>query len=132
MSTETPNTQTAPRRQWSIVSTEAGLREWAAAWAPDGLFRAELLANENVGILAARDGERLVGGAVANRSATVIGLSNLFQVADELEAAWSGAAAAATQRWGEMPLVAYDSGNSLAAAHAAGFASTGELVVWLK
>lgn len=62
----------------------------------------------------------------------VIGLSNVFDVAGDLESAWVAAAAVAAALWGEMPTVGYDSGDSLDAAHRAGFESIGELVVWLN
>jgi len=73
---------------------------------------------------------QIVAGAVANRSATVIGLSNVFDAAGDLESAWHGAAAAATSVWGPMPVVSYDSGSSFDAANEAGFDSIGELPVW--
>jgi TfoX/Sxy family transcriptional regulator of competence genes len=50
-------------------------------------------------------GDRIVAGAIANRSTTVIGLSNVFDVAGDLESAWVGAAAIAADLWDEMPTV---------------------------
>jgi hypothetical protein len=118
---------------WSFLITDEQLERWEAAWAQsalaEGFFRRGLLAAEAIGILAGYEDERIVAGAIANRSATVIGLSNVFAV-DDLEAAWRAAAAVATARWGDMRLVGYDSGASLNAARDAGFASIGELVIW--
>ena len=62
----------------------------------------------------------------------MIGLSNVFDTEGDLESAWVAAAAAAAALWGEMPIVGYDSGDSLNAAHGAGFESIGELVVWAR
>ena len=130
------NTLAASGRGWSILTTEQQLGEWESTWAgspeASGFFRPALLVDEAIGVLAQYDGGRIVAGAVANRSATVIGLSNVFDTAGDLEAAWLGGAAAAKALWGQIPVVGYDSGASLDAAHQAGFDSVGELVVWLK
>lgn len=126
----------AARRGWSAVTTEAQLREWEASWGEvpggSGFFRPALLTNETIAVLAAHDGDRVVAGAITNRSATVIGLSNVFDTAGDLDSAWADGAAAAATLWGDMPTVSYDSGDSLDAAHSAGFESIGELVVWLN
>lgn len=96
------------------------------------MFRSSLLANSAIAVLARDYGEGIVAGAVVNRSATVIGLSNVFHTHGDLESVWRGAASAAQARWGPMPVVGYDSGTALHAAHRAGFGSVGELVVWVK
>jgi hypothetical protein len=123
-------------RRWSRLNSEEQLIAWEAGWgeSPEGsgFFRPELLADEAIGVLAEYDDGRIVAGAVANRSATVIGLSNVFATTGDLKSAWLSAAAAATALWGRIPIVSYDSGPSLDAAHKAGFRSVGELVVWLK
>jgi hypothetical protein len=122
-------------RGWSRVTTEQQLAEWESAWTgsaePSGFFRPSLLAVETIALLAQHAGDRIVAGAVANRSATVIGLSNVFDTGEDLEFAWSGGAAAAEALWGPMPVVGYDSDASLAAARRAGFESIGELAVWI-
>jgi hypothetical protein len=121
---------------WSVLTTAEQLGEWEAAWAGlaegAGFFKPSLLEDETIGVLAGYEGDRIVAGAIANRSSTVIGLSNVFDVAGDLESAWVGAAAIAAGLWDEMPTVGYDSGDSLDAAHAGGFKSIGELVVWLN
>ena len=66
---------------------------------------------------------------MATRSAGVIGLGN---VAGDLEDAFAGAAAAARAHWGALPVVGYESGAALEAAHEAGFRSIGELTVWIR
>lgn len=121
---------------WSVIRSEAELRDWADSWgeAPGGstFFRSALLDVERIAVLAAHSGDRITAGAIANRSATVVGLSNVFDVAGDLESAWTAGAAAAAALWGDMPIVSYDSGDSLGAAHDAGFESLGELVVWVN
>jgi hypothetical protein len=124
------------RRGWSRVTTEQQLGEWESAWGgspePSGFFRPALLAVETIAVLARYAGGRIVAGAVANRSATVIGLSNVFDTGEDLESAWSDGAAAAEVLGGQMPVVGYDSGASLDAARRVGFESVGELVVWIS
>jgi hypothetical protein len=56
--------------------------------------------------------------------AAVIGLSNVFDVAGDLESGWVAAAAIAASPWGEMTTVGYGSGDSFDAAHRGGFKST--------
>jgi len=121
---------------WSAIGGEAELRIWEASWGevPGGsnFFRPALLDDERVAVLASHTGDRIVAGAIANRSTTVVGLSNVFDVAGDLESAWTAGAATAAALWGDMPIVSYDSGDSLDAAHDAGFESVGELVVWVN
>jgi hypothetical protein len=125
----------ASPRGWSAVTTEDQLRGWEASFGEvpggSGFFPPSLLKDETIAVLAGYGGDRIVAGAIANRSATVIGLSNVFHTAGDLDAAWADGAAAAAALWGDTPTVSYDSGDSLDAAHRAGFQSIGELVVWL-
>jgi hypothetical protein len=121
---------------WSVVQTRERLGEWESAWGrpPErpGFFRPALLANATIAVIARSDGDRIVAGAVANRSAEAIGLSNVFARDGDRGSAWSEAARAARARWGAMPVLGYDSGAGLEDAHRAGFESIGELAVWLK
>lgn len=126
----------AAPREWSALTTEAQLRGWEASWGEvpggSGFFRPALLKDETIAVLAGYDGDRIVAGAIANRSANVIGLSNVFDAAGELDSAWTAGAAAAATLWGDLPTLGYDSGDALHAAHDAGFESIGELVVWIN
>lgn len=123
-------------RRWSVLTTDEQLDEWEAAWAGTaegaGFFKPSLLEDATIAVLASYEGDRIVAGAIANRSSTVIGLGNVFDVAGDLESGWVAAAALATALWGEMTIVGYDSGDSLDAAHRGGFQSIGELAVWLN
>jgi hypothetical protein len=119
---------------WSVVRSAEELAAWEAAWgeppAPPPFFRPGLLANDAVAFLSRRVNDRIVAGAIANRSAPVVGLSNLFAADGDLESAYAGAAAAAQALWEPMPVVGYEAGEALEAARRAGFAPIGELVVW--
>jgi hypothetical protein len=114
---------------WSVVGSPAELDSWQSAWNEATLFPAALLAAPDVAVLLRKDS---LAGAVANRSAQVTGLSNVFAHDDDLASAWAEAAEAAQAHWGPRPLVGYASGEGLAAAQQAGFVTIGELAVWLR
>src|SRR3954452_7592535 len=122
--------------RWLVIETQEQLEEWESAWrvSPGGpaFFRPALLADAATALLARYDGGRVVAGAIANRSSTVVGLSNVFDADGDLASAWHDAANAAQARWGPMPVVRYASGTALEAAYRAGFAGFGELTVWMK
>ena len=128
-----------PRRRpagWSAVTGGDDLERWEDAWGESSLprrcFRTELLADPRVRILALSDGRQIRAGAVANLSERVIGLSNVFDLDGALDSAWGDAASAARTVWGRLPVVGYDTGDSLAAAHRAGFETIGPLAVWIR
>ena len=125
---------TAAGARWEPVRDAARLRAWEAAWNRDGiespLFPPALLDDHAVVIVAGtRDGATLAG-AIANRSDTVVGISNVFSVTDDLDAAWRGSVSALAGYAGDLPLVGYAHGANLAAAERCGFARLGPLRVW--
>jgi hypothetical protein len=83
----------------------------------------------SIAILAHYEGRAIAAGAVANRSAAAIGLSNVFSADGDLESAYVGAARAQA-RWGSLPVVGCEFGDSLDAARRAGFSTVGGLAVW--
>jgi hypothetical protein len=128
---------TAPASsRWLVIETREQLEEWESTWraspAVPPFFRPALLANAAIAVLARYDGDRIAAGAVANRSATVVGLSDVFDTDGDLASAWRDAGRAAQARWGSVPVVSYDSGAALEAAHEVGFGSVGELAVWVR
>jgi hypothetical protein len=90
-----------------------------------------LLADPAVAMLVARAGDEIVAGVIANRSRDVVGLTNLVVLAADQDEIWTGAIAAISARFPDLPIVGYESGDDLAAAHRAGFVSIGPLRVWL-
>lgn len=121
---------------WKPVRDDATLSAWETAWGTGAtgprIFRPTLLARDDVVVLAAREAEAIVAGAILNLGAGVVGLSNLFVVDAELTDAFSGAAAAAARLFPRMALVGYEAGAFLDAAEQAGFERVGRLVVWLR
>ena len=85
-----------------------------------------------VAIVVAYDDDRIAAGAIGNRSASVVGVSNLFTVTADEHQAWAGAVATISAHFPGMPLVGYENAAGLLAAHRAGFITVGPLRVWLK
>jgi hypothetical protein len=119
--------------RWDAVRSPDALGGWAAAHGGGDVFRPALLEDPTVVFLAATDRDAaLVAGAVGNRTGAVVGVSNLFTVGADPVAVWLGAATALSSRFPGLPLVGYEHGDDLTAAHAAGFVDSGDLRVWLK
>ena len=132
-----PAAPATPPLRTERVRTADRLRAWQDAWhggdgVPD-VFRPALLEDPAVLVLAFHDGKGLAGGAVLNRGAGMVGLSNVF-AADGCEAAevLSSAVAAARSHFPGLPLVGYEHGDGLGPALEGGFTVLGELRVWLR
>ena len=122
--------------RWRTVEGASELAEWEAAWAdgPEASspFGPGLLDQPNVIVLAGGGRGAVVSGAILNRSATVVGCSNLFALDGDLDAAWEAAVSAATNWFPGAAIVGYESGAALVAARRCGFESLGALRVWIK
>ncbi|WP_229897544.1 hypothetical protein [Streptomyces finlayi] len=127
----------APGLAWEVAKTPEALRAWALAWdGGDGhaaLFGPELLDEPDHFVISVRssDGARVVAGAVASRSADVVGLSNVFTGEDGPESAWPAVLGAAHALFPGLPVVGYEAGDDLAVALRHGFEPVGPLRVWL-
>ena len=127
--------------RWSYVKDPLELERWEAAWdgspgraieAERRVFRQRLLAVDEIVFVAAREGGRIVAGAVANRTGEVVGLSNLFAPAQNAAPYWSGCVAGAMGAFPGLPLVGYERGADLNSAEEAGFSRLGPLRVWMR
>jgi hypothetical protein len=118
--------------EWTQVRTAAQLRAWAGVHGGGDVFHPALLEDPAVAILAAHDGDTVVAGAIANRSATAIGLSNVFTTTIATDRVWSAAVNAISVHFPGLPVVGYERGPSLRAAHRAGFTGVGPLRVWVR
>jgi hypothetical protein len=121
-----------PRLAWSTVRTAEHLQTWSRAHGGGDLFRPALLAEPDVTVLLGRDRDgALAGGAIANRSTSVVGVSNVFTLPGS-DDAWPDLVAAVSARYPGLPIVGYEHGESRTAAVAAGFLPVGRLRVWLR
>ncbi|WP_420037471.1 hypothetical protein ACN2WE_39255 [Streptomyces sp. cg28] len=120
-----------------VVRDAETLRAWALAW-DDGdgdadLFGAGLLDLPDVHVIAGRDARgRVSAGAVLNRGAGALGVSNVFSRDPAPDTAWPRVLDAARHLGPGLPVVGYEHGDDLTAALPHGFATVGPLRVWLK
>lgn len=127
-----PARRAAMPTSWAVVESPDALAQWSAVHGSSGTFPAAVLADPSIRFLVARRDEQVVAGAIANRSADVVGLSNVFTTESDPAAAWSDVGAAVAACFPDVPVVGYEHGNDLRRAVATGFAETGELRVWLR
>jgi len=126
--------------RWERVRSAAELGAWERAWRGDpaapaapaqaDLFRPALLADPDVLIVAAYHQQRIVAGAIANRTGAVVGLSNVFVPDQGAEALWTGCVGMIIDHFPGQALVGYEAGQALAHAEACGFAILQPLRVW--
>ncbi|MDH6576925.1 hypothetical protein [Kitasatospora sp. MAP5-34] len=127
---------TASDLGWNVVGDPDALRAWALAW-DDGdgnadLFRPELLDDPATFVLAGQSADgRVVAGAVASRSDQVVGISNVFALDGDSDAAWPVVLDAVHRLFPTLPVVGYEHGEDLAAAVRHGFEPVGLLRIWL-
>lgn len=128
--------QTAPPAGWEVVRDADALGEWQCAWrgddVPSDLFRPELLANDEVAVLAERKEGRIVAGAILTNAAEVVGISNVFTDPARSSMTWLDCVTVADTVFPGATLVGYETGGALAVAATAGFEAAGSLRVWIK
>ena len=127
---------------WLRVRDVDALAEWETAWngqpsgeqaaPPARIFPPALLADPDIVFIAASVGQRIVAGAIANRTDDVVGLSNVFAPDGAAARFWPGCVGAAMDAFGGLSLVGYESGGELAIALAMGFEAVGPLRVWVR
>jgi len=90
------------------------------------------LEDPTVRILERRDGDHVLAGAIASRSGRVVGVSNVFTLAEPPDEVWSQLSDLVSRCFPGLPLVGYEQGADLAAARSAGFSVIGPLRVWVR
>ena len=128
--------------RWAIVEQPQELAQWELAWAalPDNqpsasqaqIFLPPLLADQDVVFVAAYRDEQIVGGAVANRTGNVVGLSNQFAPEGEALGYWAGCIAVIMEVYPDHAIVGYERGAELDSARTLGFEDVGPLRVWIR
>jgi hypothetical protein len=125
---------------WAQVTQPPELVDWEAAWrgpvldepgvAPAHIFLPALLADPAIAFIAAYRDQRIVSGAIANRTGDVVGLSNVLAPAGDAMHFWAGCVGAVTHKFPGLPLVGYERGDDLAITRSLGFEPMGALRVW--
>jgi len=132
--------QSAPMRSsWQRVAGARELAQWQEAWRAFGsptdrpVFLSSLLENPSIAIFVAREEGKIIGVFAANRSVSVVGLSNFFAAsgADSLELLRSALDVLSGFAPG-LPVVGYEHGEALEIARRAGFDTVGPLRIWIR
>lgn len=116
---------------WTVVESPAELIAWARAHGGGAVFRAGLLADPAVRVLARPLPDGGVAGAIANLGGGAVGVSNVFAPGAP-DRGWEGLVGAIGALFPGRTIVGYDAGDDLRAAHRAGFRSIGPLRVWVR
>lgn len=131
------NAPKEPTSTWVRVTDPAGLERWEEAWKKGGnstdqrIFTPEILNDKNVAFFGRIASAGFDAGCIANNSLKVVGISNIFQLDDAAPASQEAVSVAASA-FGELPLVGYESGDSLTEMLQYGFKPVGDLKVWLQ
>jgi len=125
--------------RWQSLSRAAELNDWETAWsgeaavngdAPSRIFLPSLLNDPNLSFIAAYRAQRIVAGAIANRAADAVGLSNLFVRDTDADRLRAACVAAVIDAFPRLPIVGYESGDDLESALALGFEPLCRLRIW--
>jgi hypothetical protein len=116
---------------WTVLDSAAARADWSLAAGDAVAIPGDALNDPAVRVLAATGPRGIAAGAVAFRTASVVGISNVFgDTADP--ATWAGIADAVAGAFPSLPLVGYETGEPLRAALESGFEDVGALRVWLQ
>jgi hypothetical protein len=113
---------------WHAVRTRSDLEQWSAGHGLD-VFLPALLDTDDHRFYGT--GSAHGAGFALNRSAGVVGVSNVFAGSADLVAVWSDLIVIAARTYPGLDLVGYELGADLQAALAVGFARIGPLRVWM-
>jgi hypothetical protein len=94
------------------------------------MFRPGLLAVPGIRFVHGLVDGQIVGGGILAAASGVTGLSNVFAGRVTTEVVLQGLAQVAATRFPGQPLVNYEHGDDLAAAHRVGFQTLGRLRIW--
>jgi len=121
--------------RWSVVRGVDAFIAWERAWrghnGPADVLRPALVHAPGVTLLAQLLDDRIVGGAVLNGRAEVVGISNFFTALSGGSDSWRGCLALASTLFPRATLVGYETGEALDVAIESGFESVGPLQVWI-
>jgi hypothetical protein len=105
---------------------------WERAGPGGEAFPTALYGDENFAMFSGRRDGAIVAGGTLYRADKVVGLSNVVADADDEPAVWRDLCSLAAATFPGLPLVGYESGDELTAAHKAGFEIGDPLRIWVK
>ncbi len=142
-----PATRLEPERgidgvRWLRIKEASELARWERAWRgepPDEsnathtrIFPPVLLTDDTIAVVAGYDQQRVVAGAIANRTGEVVGVSNLFVPPHDAARFRASCVATIHDIFPGLPLVGYNSGRDLDEMRALHFEELGPLRVWVR
>lgn len=104
---------------------------WERVKAGSSDFPAALFSDHNFAMFAAKRDGAVVAGGTFYRADGVVGLTNVIAESDDEPAVWRDLASLAAATFPGFPLVGYESGDELKAAHKAGFEVGDPLRIWV-
>jgi len=122
---------------WDKVTSAGELSDWETAWANGGsgdgpVFRPGLLSDPRCAILACRQEDTIIAGAIVYAAGRAAGISNLFGTGLPPDRLWASIQQAVAGVQPHLPVVGYEEGASLEAARQSGFRVLGPLRVWVR
>lgn len=117
------------QEEWSVVTKEKDLTRWALANGLQKVIKSDLLTHKDVKIyMHEKNGE--LSGFITNLSANAVGISNVFS--NSQKNVWSDIVKIVSTYCPGIPMVGYESGDSLTSALLSEWTSLGPLRVWIK
>jgi hypothetical protein len=126
-----PDRRPNPPAGWVTVTSADELSEWTGQHDTRDVLLPPLLRRAHFRILARYVDDRIVAGAVARLGSGAVDVSNVYAVSGH-RVDWAELAEVVGAFFPGRHLVGYERGDALAAALDAGFASLGELRVWVR
>lgn len=134
-----PSAECALALDWKTVQCSNELDEWESGWARGDeeapiyprQFPYSLLKLEDLTFHSVWNQGQLVGGAIFNRSDSVVGCSNLWALDGWHKRVWQDLPVYAGSLFPGVQIVGYERGHDLDLALGAGFVVTGPLRVWV-
>ena len=115
---------------WSVVRTTTELRQWTAHHDTQDVLLPALLDRSSFRVLAKRQDDDLVAGAVLHLGTGAVDVSNVWST--DSGGTWDDIVGLADALFPGRDLVGYESGGDLDQARAAGFATLGPQLVWVR
>jgi SH3-like domain-containing protein len=116
---------------WRVITTEKDLAQWTKTSELESVIKPNLLKLKDVKIFI-REKNDGIYGFIANLSANVVGISNVFSVGNKNESLWRDIPKIVSIEFPGLSIVGYEHKSNLTAAHLSGWTSIGPLRVWIK
>ncbi len=129
-----------PRFDWRRIQTDDALLSWESGWANSDpgaasaprQFPPSLMEDRDISFFSAYDKNEMIAGFALSLTDSVVGISNLFCLNQQIADIWLDAVRLISGLLPETPIVGYENGEFLECAIGAGFQTCGQLRVWVR